>query len=79
MRHRRVNPQLHLLGIHHYKPYLFGLFAVYEAQYNVVYADAFAGAGGAGDKQMRHLIQVCAKHLARNILAYAEAQRAAAV
>ena len=69
-----VHPELEALGIDHDHPHIVGRRAVEDARQHRVDADRLAGAGRAGDEQVRHRREVGDVRLAVNRLAERERQ-----
>ena len=74
MRNAVIDGELEHLGIDHDQAALVGLEAVDQAQDHGVDGDRFAGAGGAGDQQMRHAGEIDDHAFAADGLAEAERQ-----
>ena len=74
MRDAVVDGELEHLRIDHDQPALVGLQPVEQAQDHGVDGDRLAGAGGAGDQQMRHAREIDDHRLAADGLAEAERQ-----
>ena len=74
VRNLLVHPELEPLGVDHDQPHVVGRRAVEDARQHRVQADRLAGAGRAGDEQVRHRGQVGDVRLAVDRLAERERQ-----
>ena len=79
MRNAVIDGKLQHFRIDHDQPALIRLQPIDEAENHGVDGDRFAGAGGAGDEQMRHALQIDENRFAADRLAETERQPGAAI